>query len=674
MSFTTLRSNTSATLFSMFFTLLLTACGGGGGSDKSNSPGSNASSSSYVSSSDASSSSSSLANTAPTLNGALNLNAKAELTSTWIFNINDEENDPVQISIANKPDWLTYELVDSQLTLFATPGFFDISENAIALTISDGNSSASYGLQINVTDNPEKWQITPVTATKIVGQWGLDDGSRLYLYPNGEGSYIDKENKISLLYWNEDSNNFNISAKRPSCATDCELNFSLAIVAEQDGKLRLAINDRLILANAQRFVFSSLADGNYVIPNGRWSSFNKISHNGTIVESLPDVETGNFSGYTFILPKFKASIDKINVYDAELLITQSSPDYYTRTSWFTPVDGSAMQAIAITTVYDSIRVLASAANDLIINLVVRPNLAGESANINPDNYLGLREFLNQTAHIYYETIAAGYPIQPTINAGDKFYFPFAPARWDFVTYASSESYSSNSLIVFETETSGYLSLNMPLFLQEKKNAFTWELKDNKLKLTFASGQPPIEYTFSTNPEGGIDAYTHASYYEIHGPVIKFDATPTPLDPTLGYYFGRVPGLRPGAEVYNFIYTSASDYTGTPMQFSYSLEISEPYSSFWQQEEDGSITFLNRTNCPSLTFEDCRLYLQTHIDTNTPDTRLQYVNYKPLTSNNNIYTLLQTNYYNTINGSGENEESISQWLVELTADLDNYQRD
>ena len=113
-------------------------------------------------------------NNAPTLSGLFSVDAKASQVTTVVLNTADVDNDALTFSITDIPDWVSFTSENNQVTLTIAPDFFDIDDYILEFAISDGNSETKYNFNLNVLDNPDKWQNIQLTSGELLGSWVSD--------------------------------------------------------------------------------------------------------------------------------------------------------------------------------------------------------------------------------------------------------------------------------------------------------------------------------------------------------------------------------------------------------------------------------------------------------------------------------------------------------------------
>lgn len=635
-------------------TAFLMGCGGGG----SKSGASNTPTSSLATSSVASSTSS---NTAPTLSGTFNLEAKAESTAILVLNAADKENDKLQITIPNKPDWLTAELANDQVTITAKPGFFDITDHKITLSVSDGKLSRDYPLLISVLDNPTKWISEGISPETLTGSWELDDGARLYIYPNGSGSYIAKDNKITLLKWTRSISGFiELEVPDPKVCSSCSTYIAISSVAKKSGYLRLLIDDSPSATNAKKLAFTAPAYNNYLNLYNYPSSgaFNQLSADGKDLSLRATVEInfsyGNNSKHNLFPLNFSARLNQSNTNSATFNLTELTDLPFSVS--FTNINTNKSETLSFKPKITQIELMPSSAKDLITHITFKSVLTGASEKIDTANYgPALAAYLDQTQEIYNESVASSTIQAPSITVGDKYYLPNAAGRWSGVVYATADARSTATTLVFETSTKGYVLLDGPLFTNIQKTPFTWSTTNKTLTLTFENGLEAIDYTFAL--ENG-NLFALDSKNKIYGPAIKAATNFSAQVPT-GFYFGT-PSNKAEYFIYQYMFLSPTQPKGTSLVTT-SVK-SESWSNYYKMENDNSVTFLQLTTCSLGSFSACEESQKAKVAANELGASLTYINYKPIAKTGEFYSFLQTRYIIANTGS-----TISQSVINVTYD-------
>jgi hypothetical protein len=181
-------------------------------------------------------------NTAPTLAGAFVINATANESINLVLTAADAQDDAVTVSIANSPEWLTSSLSANQFTITATPSLFDIGEQTISLSISDGNLSTRYDVVIQVADNPSSYVDVDLNRENIQGNWALSDGSQLH-FTAEDGLLVKADGDLASIGWSFNDESFVVDVEQFGCNLACENidSFEFRGVAQNESEFMLLI-------------------------------------------------------------------------------------------------------------------------------------------------------------------------------------------------------------------------------------------------------------------------------------------------------------------------------------------------------------------------------------------------------------------------------------------------
>jgi len=235
-------------LCSLLTALVLFGCGG---SDLSNSDLSNAAS---VANSPSVSPSSALAASVPVITGVSSVGLLATQAQRIEFPVNhsDINGSKLSVSVSGVESWAEAHLSNSHLdnthlnsksvVVNLTPGFFDLGEHTLKITVSDGQADAVHEVNLQVADNPEAYQAIELNTDVMKGHWAFDDGSELHLYADARGLYkTASEDSYYPVSWSiPESNKAHIIVNQQHCGT-CWMPhdaFAIEFVAQKDKQIR----------------------------------------------------------------------------------------------------------------------------------------------------------------------------------------------------------------------------------------------------------------------------------------------------------------------------------------------------------------------------------------------------------------------------------------------------
>lgn len=92
-------------------------------------------------------------NTTPTFTSSPVRDATAGVEYSYLLTINDANNDNLQITATDIPNWLSYDSVARELT--GTSSSNDVGLHAVVMTLTDGNENVTQNFVIKVIDGNE---------------------------------------------------------------------------------------------------------------------------------------------------------------------------------------------------------------------------------------------------------------------------------------------------------------------------------------------------------------------------------------------------------------------------------------------------------------------------------------------------------------------------------------
>lgn len=230
-------------LCSLLTALVLFGCGG---SDLSNSDLSNAPT---VANSPSVSPSSALSASVPVITGVASIGLLATQPQRIEFPVNhsDTNGSTLSVSVSGVENWAeahlnNTHLNDKSVVVNLTPGFFNVGEHTLIITVSDGQADAVHEVNLQVADNPEAYQAIELNTDVIQGHWAFDDGSELHLYADARGLYkTASEDSYYPVSWSiPEPTKAHIIVNQQHCGT-CWMPhdaFAIEFVAQKDKQIR----------------------------------------------------------------------------------------------------------------------------------------------------------------------------------------------------------------------------------------------------------------------------------------------------------------------------------------------------------------------------------------------------------------------------------------------------
>lgn len=222
-------------------------------------------------------------NTPPTLSGTLSINSKALETASLIVDLYDQQGDEISATIINQPQWITVSTENNQATFNVNPSLFEVNNHTFTVEISDGQASNQYQLFVNVAENREAWQPIELTNSEIMGSWHTDNQDILISFANEERGVLFNDNILSSFYWsNPDvitlSTQFVPTCVGGGCAQR-EL-IEIDVLAKRDDAIRVEFfnvsEDRGEVVTLYKNTNSDISSGYYT--NHSISSYKIVSH------------------------------------------------------------------------------------------------------------------------------------------------------------------------------------------------------------------------------------------------------------------------------------------------------------------------------------------------------------------------------------------------------------
>ncbi|MCF6440849.1 hypothetical protein L1077_15535 [Pseudoalteromonas luteoviolacea] len=226
-------------IFSSIVLGLLTGCGGGSSNDNKNTTPSVAAANN--SSTNSSSTSSSSINWAPIFNTDKKWSVIANTETSKVFTLSDADGDEISAQVDNLPSWLSFSLEGSNLTLVAKPSMSEVGTHSIAVTLSDGESSANHNIEITVEDDSAQHAEDPIAIDNdtLVGTWSnADEGLLFYFSEDKSGLGKIKQTNFAFSWNNEGV--IELQTKEAECFVNCSSAgfLSIEVFSLSDDQLR----------------------------------------------------------------------------------------------------------------------------------------------------------------------------------------------------------------------------------------------------------------------------------------------------------------------------------------------------------------------------------------------------------------------------------------------------
>ncbi|KZN45264.1 hypothetical protein [Pseudoalteromonas luteoviolacea] len=217
-------------IFSSIVLGLLAGCGGGSSNDNQNTAPSVAAANS--SSTNSSSTNSSSSNRAPIFNSERNWSVIANTETSKVFTLSDADGDEISAQVDNLPTWLSFSLEGSNLTLVAKPTLSEVGTHSIAVTLSDGESSANHNIEITVEDDSTQHAEDPIALDDdtLVGTWSNADEGLLFYFAEDK-SGLGKIKQTNFAFSWDNKGTIELQTKEVECFVNCSSADLLSIEA-----------------------------------------------------------------------------------------------------------------------------------------------------------------------------------------------------------------------------------------------------------------------------------------------------------------------------------------------------------------------------------------------------------------------------------------------------------
>ena len=582
-------------------------------------------------------------NTPPTLSGTLSINSKALETASLVVDLYDQQGDEISATIINQPQWITVSTENNQATFNINPSLFEVNNHTFTVEISDGQASNQYQLFVNVAENREAWQPIELTNSEIMGSWHTANQDILISFANEERGVLFNDNILSSFYWSNPDVITLSTQFVPNCIGDgCaqrEL-IEIDVLAKRDDAIRVEFfnvtEDKGEVVTLYKDIPSAISSGYYT--NHSISSYKIVSHLNAqneesffetqIAISLPmydsagtttDTEYVDFSAVlqgtrlTINSAKTVATIDKLqknnegNTFNAQFDVNLEHADVVAQFNEFLVLKLSHS---------------LSYHDDLTANNILEtPELL--AAMDTQESIFAVR-VIKPMAVPTLETGKryTGRLIQGQVDTGEGLAIRYVPSS--FLVSAND-----NATVSFDNPKTG--------------ETFNWHLSlDNNGETIKVSGNGEESTLHFFELFDGQTIVAHARKKEQRHTMLGYPLLEVidEEEVTLADYKHFFNYLR---EDYNSGYSSAywylnDDNTGSFLSFAQNgltnSSSLEP-NTYWQFEEDNSITFAMMSNCPEATdFTTCK----TSILANETGTYLSLINFKLLHKDGNNYLL------------------------------------
>lgn len=543
-------------------------------------------------------------NTAPDLIGPLSLQLTTHSTGETNLAIKDAENDPLTISYSNKPAWVEGVFGNGQLKLTAKPNFFHVGSHQFSLRISDGKLHSDYTLTFNVSDDPTKWQQINTEKAEFIGQWSLSTGNDLHLYDNNKGRFFTRDGGVFDLTWLEKNGHIEFNSTQINCAINCSAYIEIFVVATDGPRKRLVLiyDGKEQAMTAVPYTAKTIKSGIYTTHHHAVDFVNAINANAAEIYLPIELKVDGSSVLDW------AKVNTPLMADGKL---QPLPNFYqTDISVMRRTDLSQQQLdfnISLT----SAEILPSAKHRLTLKYQLSYSL--KDNRLNPNDFIGVAELLATPSVGFIElgfTEQMDVP-QFTLNS------PYISAFRLSTTIDGQLIEMGATELVFTDNTQGIARFNTPQTFVPVERNFSWTIDQQQLVLTLEGKQS--RFSFIRHPVNGVSLVTeNRLYYPFMTRYKKYDAIAL---------MGNFLAEQSFVQDINYYHNIFPDTTAS--LFSAELDMNGAGSSAykWQQESDGSITFLKSNRCnSSATFAVCEADLQRRF-ANGENLSISYRNFK-----------------------------------------------
>ncbi|WP_240222760.1 hypothetical protein [Rheinheimera hassiensis] len=578
-------------------------------------------------------------NTAPVLTGQLNMQLSAASAGSVNLALADAENDTLAVSYTNKPAWVQGTLNANQLLLSATPGFFHVGTHQFVVRVSDGKLHSDYTITLNVADDPSKWTEIATSKAEFIGQWALDNGDSLYLYPNETGRYFAKNGEVFNLTWFYLNGYIEISSQKINCISDCSEYFEAYVIAADTDRKRLVLesDDSMLAVTIQRYTSADASSGSYVMPYTAVDFVSEIV-NDNIKLYLPLLLSHNgYSEYSTVEMNTRLVQGDVGV---EVIPLQ---DVSNTTIDFLHINSG--NEVQLELQIDLLSANLLTASDGMLVLAYQFGARLTDTNIEASAYYGLTEFLTQQPVRYIEMLRSPTVAVPEIALNSTYHsaFRFEPSSIieDFL-FGGTE-------VIFTTNQQGKAKFEIPGATPLDDIQFDWAVTGSELQIQLDSQQ--YSYRFIEHPVFGLSMVTSRDVYY---PFVKRTEVFSVNDIIGSFRLEDVMGF---SAVYHNIYNNhlASLSSSYPDTSTHSYGASYK----WQEQGNGSITLLYANACAAeLDYESCEDDLIQRLANGEP-VLLYYRNLR-VVAKTQENTIVQISYNYTTQTMKQRYQSIQRW--------------
>ena len=570
-------------------------------------------------------------NEAPTISGTFTLNAKAAQSNKIVLNTADKENDQLNFSIANKPDWISFNLTDNQLELDFQPGFFDIDDYQLKFRISDGKDATEYDFNLVVEDNREQWQEIDMTEAETVGIWSNQEENTKFIFLSNKTGIYAKDDKMQSLSWSAldtvDMGVYDLGCFETGCSQ--QNFFELSVVAQEQNRIRVSIFDR----DDRQTVLNLTKEKSLEKTSNYYS---QLTEKGLHFASFFD-DTANTITAELNLKTLFLGTQPSNNYGFSIVTEVAFDNGYYRATTPNPI---LLRGNVRANFYNNVtrREELLSFNAFASNFTVAISESG---------------LLTTSADIHFELVSdlAPYTISDYDNLSEKTATqkassvlqsaakPTAPIQLltgksysgrligDDQKVGDTEYLYGGTIFKILDDTQGEVTLNLVGIEQHETHNFTWQLNDNILSVVLNGIESNHEIVSLPNDTLGItspftrdDGSKGVNIYGFN------QVTEQPF--TRQEYVGRYKhSLFDHFDDGHIFMTLNEDNKGR-----YSGTLDSNLSELWEYQDDGSISIINAFGCDNITdYEQC---LQTKLNDSSLTTTVR--NLKLLAISGNIY--------------------------------------
>ncbi|MBF7072579.1 hypothetical protein ISG33_04100 [Glaciecola sp. MH2013] len=426
-------------------------------------------------------------NSAPSLSGPLSFDVLANESQIVVLDASDADGDTMNLSIEEPPSWLTVSFENNQATIGSNPGFFDIGEYQIRLTIADGTVSKDYSLMIQVADNPSAYTLPTYTQESLPQTWLLENEEQFHFYNQNNGLFKDADGSLFPIAWSVEGDNIQINVLQPTAVEDDILDrISLRVLVEENNRYRLSVeredtpsltvNTKAIpTISPQHTTYGTLS-----LSNARSLSFD--SQSNSIIGSISGITSQDFT--------------MSGTFDEQGTVTLTSGEIVTRIEVFEAQNRRTglMERVPVKDVITEVQIQYVDDSLAIFKTATKSFLTDSDPDATADDYPALENRLNRTQINYHEMYALTEADIPALSPGQ-----FLFSKFNSGFESSSDDYTNlgaNQLeIVSDSEAILTTTMIGPGRRIETEEV-VWSASGNMLEL-IRDGQAERYYGFTT---------------------------------------------------------------------------------------------------------------------------------------------------------------------------------